>query len=108
MKVSLAACLLVMVSGSVAAMETRLVCENPRREYLVVYSTGASELILNPDSNPTRYRVLVDDMGDRLHVVTAAPSNDGPTVRLHLRPYQKMEFWSGGAIVQTDGCYGAK
>lgn len=95
----------VMALSMPAHAETRLICENPRREYLVVYSPGASDLILNPDSGRTTYSILVDDFSDKSHVVTASTSNGGPTARLHLRPYLKMEFWSDGELTQTDGCY---
>lgn len=97
--------LTLCVGGSTAIAETRLICENPRREYLVVYSPGASALVLNPGSDRTEYSILVDDVTDAAHIVTAATVSDGPTARLHLRPYQKMELWSEGEVFQTDGCY---
>lgn len=99
------ACVVVAFSSVSAYAETRLKCENPRREYLVIYSPGASALVLNPDSDRTLYSILVDDLSDGSHVVTASTPNGGPTVRLHLRPYPKMEFWSDGQVDQTDGCY---
>lgn len=99
------ACVALVFASVSAYAETRLVCENPGREYLVIYSPGASALVLNPDSDHTLYQILVDDVLDGSHVVTAVTPNGGPTARLHLRPYLKMEFWSGGAVVQTDGCY---
>lgn len=95
--------LLADVKAAVA--EVRLICDNPSGEYLVIYSPGAEALILNPDSDRTLYPILVDDKSDRSHVVTAATPDDGPTARLHLRPYVKIEFWSGGSVMQTDGCY---
>jgi hypothetical protein len=98
-----------VVAASVpAAAGTRLICENPRREYLVLYSPGASDLVLNPDSDRTLFPILVDDVSDGSHVVTATTPNGGPTARLHLRPYLKMEYWSGGEVVQTDGCYASQ
>lgn len=105
MKCVALACMAIIVFSAAAHAETRLICENPRREYLVIYSPGASTLILNPDSDRTTYSILVDDLSDGSHVVTASTPNGGRTARLHLRPYLKMEFWSGGEVVQTDGCY---
>lgn len=95
---------MILLTSLSAFAETRLICENPGGEYVVVYSPGATDLVLNPDSDRTLYPILVDDMADRAHVVTATTPNDGPTALLHLRPYLKMEFWSGGQILQTDGC----
>lgn len=100
--------LLALFGVGLAHSETRLICENARREYLVIYSPGNPTLILNPDSGATEYQVLVDDNADASHVITASTPNSGPTGRLHLRPYKKMEFWSGGQVVQTDGCYNAR
>lgn len=103
-----ATAVLALLSSEVsAAGETRLICENPRREYLVVYQPGATDLVLNPNSDEASYPILVDDVSDGAHVVTATTPNGGPTARLHLRPYQKMEFWSEGQVIQTDGCYAA-
>lgn len=97
--------IVAMLSAGVSYADTRLICENPRREYLVVYSPGAADIVLNPDSDATRYAVLVDDNADATHVVTAATTGNGPTARLHLRPYLKMEFWADGQLLQTDGCH---
>lgn len=94
-----------MIAASCGYAETRLICENAVNEYLVIYSPGAPTLILNPDSSATNYPVLVDDNEDRSHIIVASTPNNGPTARLHLRPYTKMEFWSDGHVVQTDGCY---
>lgn len=101
-------CLVLLAGVTPAAADTRLICQNPGREYLVVYSQGAAALILNPDSESTKLKVLVDDLTDSSHVVTASTSSDEHIVRLHLRPYLKMEFWSEGQITQTDGCYIAR
>lgn len=94
-----------MIIAPAAFAETRLICENPRREYLVIYEPGATALILNPDSDATQYPILVDDNSDGAHVVTTSTTNEGPTARLHLRPYLKMEYWENGHVFQTDGCY---
>lgn len=102
-----AALISLMFCGTTAMADMRLICENSRREYLVIYSPGAEALLLNPESDRTIYPILVDDVADGAHVVTAATPNGGPTARLHLRPYLKLEFWSDGSIMQTDGCYEA-
>lgn len=99
------ACVAVVFSCVSAYAETRLICENHRREYLVIYSPGADALVLNPVSDRALYPILVDDISDGSHMIMATTPNGGPTARLHLRPYIKMEFWSGGHVIQTDGCY---
>lgn len=103
-----AVALLALAASSLPALgqaETRLICENPGREYLVIYEPGVPHLLLSPDSDATSYPILVDDIADASHVVTAATVEGGPTARLHLRPYLKMEFWSDGQVIQTDGCH---
>ena len=96
---------ITLLTAVSASAETKLVCENPRREYLVVYERGAAFIILDPDSGETKYKVLVDDRTDDHHVVTAETVEGGPTVQLHLWPYQKMEVWSDGQLFQTYACY---
>lgn len=81
-------------------------CENPKREYTVSYTPGDKFIDLN--GGEAKYPVLVDDNRDENRIVTATTPNAGPTARLFLRPYLKMEFWKDGALFQTDGCYSTK
>lgn len=101
MKYSLFAALAFSVTVGMASAETvNLICENPRREYLVSYDPSLSTV----HANDTLYRVLaVDETPDRL-VVVGLTVNDGPTFRLHIRPYKKMELFAGSRLIQTDGC----
>ena len=91
--------------GTAAVSQVRFICQNPLREYLVVYDPGSKSVILNPDSDNSRLSILIDDHTDGYHIITASTGSDGPMIRLHLRPYNKMEFWYDGEISQTDGCY---
>lgn len=97
----------LLLTPTFAWSETRLICANPLREYEVTYSPGAANIILRSTRGETLYPILVDDNQDGSHIVTADTPNDGPSARLHLRPYLKMEFWSDGQLEQTDGCYAA-
>ena len=99
------AILFLQLHAQAVNAEITLICENPRREYIVIYEPGTPYLLLNPDSEETRYVIEVDDNRDGSHVVTTLTVEGGPTARLHLRPYQKMEYWDGGQLIQTDGCY---
>jgi hypothetical protein len=81
-----------------------LVCENPRREYVVSFSDGDAKIQLGVTEGITLYRVLAIEKTDARHVVVAVTMGDGPTVRLSLRPYMRMEYWSGNEIFQTDAC----
>jgi hypothetical protein len=85
--------------------QVHLICENPIREYLVVYESGQPFLTLSPDTSNTRYQVIVDDNTDTSHTVIASVPDTDLTARLHLRPYLKLEFWANGEVFQTDGCY---
>ena len=96
----LAAMAIPAVTGEALAETLSLVCENPRQEYLVSYDPAKSTV----HANDTLYRVLaVEETPERL-VVVGLTVNDGPTFRLHIRPYKKMEFFSGSQLFQTDGC----
>ena len=105
MNLFLAAVAMLAVTGSSAAAQKRLICQNALREYKVLYEPGVPELILNPDTSATVYPILIDEMTPNSHIITAQTPNGGPTARLHLRPYLKMEFWSDGQVNQTDGCF---
>lgn len=52
------ALVLLVATGASASAETRLIRENSRREYLVIYDAGASDLLLNPYTSHTRYPIL--------------------------------------------------
>lgn len=101
MRVILLAALVVpAISGEVLADTISMVCENPRREYHVTYHPALGAVY----ADETLYRVLaVEETPERL-VVVGLTVNDGPTYRLHIRPYKKMELFSGSQLIQTDGC----
>lgn len=82
----------------------RLICENPRREYIVSFSDGDANIELGVADGTTLYRVLAVEKTDARHVVVAVTMDEGPTVRLSLRPYMRMEYWSGNNLFQTDAC----
>lgn len=82
----------------------QLICENPRREYTVRFSDGDTSIHVGAPEGTTLYRVLAVEQTAERHVVVALTINDGPTVRLSLRPYLRMEYWSRSELVQTDAC----
>lgn len=85
--------------ASAASAET-MVCENPRREYVVRFDRTLKGLTANKE----QYRVLaVEETKDRL-VVVGLTMKGGPTFRAHFRPYKKMELFTDDHLVQTDGC----
>lgn len=92
------------LAGPATAETYQLICENPRREYLVRFSDGDANIQLNVPDGTTLYRVLAVEETDARHVVVALTMNDGPTVRLSLRAYLRMEYWSGNELFQTDDC----
>ncbi|OJY34633.1 MAG: hypothetical protein BGP11_16115 [Rhodobacterales bacterium 65-51] len=77
-----------------------LICENPRQEYVVKYDLATKQVL----ASETAYRVLaVEQAGERL-VMVGLTTGDGPTFRLQIRPYKKIEFFSDSQLIQTDGC----
>lgn len=101
MRNSLFAALAISVTADMASAGTiTLICENPRREYLVSYDPSLSTV----HADDTPYRVLaVEETPDRL-VVVGLTVKDGPTFRLHILPNKKMELFAGSQLIQTDGC----
>jgi hypothetical protein len=98
----------MLICSAVSASSAGFICQNPGREYYLVYEPGAKFLVVDPDSHNTQMKILVDENTDSRHIVTAETVKDGPIARLHLRPYQKLEYWDDGEVVQTDGCYKSK
>ncbi|MET1410683.1 hypothetical protein ABVF61_00345 [Roseibium sp. HPY-6] len=82
-------------------------CENPGREYQVIYSEGDRYVVINPDTQSARYLVLAVESGENKLVVAAqlVGTAEAPVLRAHFKPYRKMEYFVGGQVFQTDGCY---
>lgn len=96
--------LLCISCGSTHAKTIQLICENPRREYVVSFSEGDANLKVAAEEGFTLYRVLAVENSNARYVLVALTPDSGPTVRLSLRPYMKMEYWSGSELLQTDAC----
>jgi hypothetical protein len=96
---------LFVMATNAAAQSLSMICENPGREYQVTYTLGSREIIVNPDTEQTRYRVLAVEEAEGKLIVAAQTPNGGPAVRVHFRPYRKMEYFVDGQVFQTDGCY---
>ncbi len=100
--------IIASMSAPAFAQGIGMICQNPGREYYLEYTEGAEAIIVMPDSEATRLKILIDEKKDSSHIVTAETVSGGPIARLHIRPYQKLEYWSDGEIIQTDGCYRSK
>jgi len=61
-----------------AADTFSIVCENPRREYQLIYEEGAR----NPDSENVQYTVLAEETSPERHIVAAQTPSNGPALRL--------------------------
>jgi len=96
-----AAAFTVVTSASYAS---GMVCKNPGREYLLVYEQGDKAAVMNPDSDNAKWMVLATLFDDRKHVVVVDLGQPGMAGLVHLRPYRKVEIFSNGKLVQTDGC----
>lgn len=95
--------ILLSLTGSAIAAEHTMICKNPRREYLVVFREPRT-MILNPDSDATRYRVLaVEKQGEQLFVAGLTVKN-GPTFRAYFNASKKLEYYAHGKLMQTDKC----
>jgi len=97
--------LFVPVLAKSAIAEThQLICENPRREYVVHYRSGDPNIEVHILGGTTLYPILAVEQTETQHVVVGLTTADGPTVRLMLRPNQRMEYWTGISLLQTDAC----
>lgn len=81
-----------------------MICKNPRREYYLVYSQGDAAVVVNPDSEAAKWPALSNLFDDSQHIVIADLGQPGMTAQVHFRPYRKVDIFSDGQLVQTDGC----
>jgi hypothetical protein len=96
--------LTLFASHSSWAFAAEMICKNPGREYYVVYEQGMPAVLLNPDSDKTAWPVLSLLFDDSQHVVIVDLGQPGMTAQVHIRPYKKVDIFSGGQLVQTDAC----
>jgi hypothetical protein len=82
----------------------KLICENPRREYIVTFADGDRAIIASDGVNATPYTVLAVEDTSEKHVIAAQTPNGGPSVQMNLRPYLRMDYWVDGQLFQTDAC----
>ncbi len=93
-------CFLTLSATPLRAETFRLICENQRREYAMVFDDETRSL----KAGDTDYRVLAVERHDDRFIVVGLTVDQGPTFRLHLSPYRKIEFFIGNQLFQTDGC----
>ena len=74
-----AAALLLALSGqAVTAATHKLVCQNPLREYLVVFDSKANTFVIDPDTSNTAYTVVSAKRSEDGLVVRGKTVNGGP------------------------------
>lgn len=95
---------LAMMAAFPASAES-LICANPGREYNLSYESGKDYVLVNPDSDKTQWPVMATLFDDRQHIVFVTLGAEGMVALVHIRPYQKVEVFSNGSLVQTDGCH---
>lgn len=97
----IALALIVCWAPATFGAELRIGCQNPQRPYLVVYDSTARTLIIDPDTEQVAYKVT------RALLAAAEGEvgyNSGLTFRADFGLYPRIEFYSGGKLVQTDKC----
>lgn len=100
MRLVLALSLSTIAVSDAAAGVISMICQNPRREYVLTYNTDDRSLVLGD----TSYKVLAVERTEDRFIVAGTTVNGGPTFQLHIRPYRKIDFYSDGSLDQTDGC----
>ena len=93
-----------LFASAAPALAEGMICKNPGREYYLVYEQGDAAVTINPDSDGALWPVLSVLFDDRQHVVVADLGQKGMTAQVHFRPYRKVDIFSAGQLVQTDGC----
>lgn len=95
---------LFMVTGQGVAAETlKLICENPRREYLVVFDTKSRTFLINPDSDRTYYKVKSVSQSEDGLVVKGNTVKQGPDFEAFFGDGASITFLMPDPF-QTDFC----
>ncbi len=92
-------------AASGGASAESLICQNPGREYNLVFEPGAGTVVINPDGPTTLWPILSRVQGDAQRILVVDLGQEGMTGQVHLYPYQKVEIFSMGELVQTDACH---
>lgn len=96
--------LFIMPTIQAHAAKLKMVCESPRREYLLTFDEATKTL----HADKTLYQVLAVEKTHNTFMVVGLTVNDGPTFRAYFRPYKKIEFFNDNQLFQTDGCRSLK
>lgn len=102
-------CVAVLVASALSTGESiaagySLICQNPGREYNLIYNQGDNSAIIDPDSDNIRQPVLAVINSDSARLVILGLSQPGMVSVLHLRPYLKNDIYADGQLIQTDSC----
>jgi hypothetical protein len=99
------AVLLAMIVPAAASGQVSMICKNPRGEYLVVFDPSARTLILNPDSDASRYKVLaIESTPDRLTVAGMVGFDSDMGFSADFQPKHQVAFYVNETVRQTDRC----
>lgn len=102
--IALASTVFLIPSLHAHAAKLKMVCESPRREYLLTFDEATKTL----HADKTLYQVLAVEKTHNTFMVVGLTVNDGPTFRAYFRPYKKIEFFNDNQLFQTDGCRSLK
>lgn len=81
-----------------------MVCENSRRQYLIVFDSFARSLIAKAEDGDKPYRVdRVRQVGDG-YVIEGMAASGGPAFRALIGGQRLIQLFVSGKVIQTDYC----
>lgn len=106
MRALLMICVLAGVSApAIAAEPIKMMCTNPRQDYLVVFDEAKREFRTNPDTDDTTWKVLaIEDTADRLVVAGMVGQDSDLGFSAEFRPKPKIDLYVNDGVFQADSC----
>jgi len=89
----------IVLSTPVVAGPMSMTCENPRRAYFVTFD--GKDLILDPDTDQTKYLVLAAHDGT---VAGMVGQGSGLGFAAYFTGDSRIDLYSDDKVIQTDRC----
>ncbi len=93
-----------LFAGPVLAAQTKMICKNPRREYLATFDETTNTFKVEAAGADSFYIIeRIEDDGNGL-VLRGKTIKDGPDFVAYLGAKKRIELIDGGQVIQTDPC----
>lgn len=87
-----------------AANKTKMICENPRREYLVIFDPEKHRFVVKAEDGLTKYRLRNVQNVPGGYVIKGSTIRNGPDFVAYTTGARRIEYFANFEKIQTDYC----